>query len=1336
MMKLAGLIERMAGRRRRRGRAATRLAAPVALAVALASAGMLVAGQAPAFASNVTGASVALGNNHAAATTTYTVNLTTSSTGPLVPDSTITLVAAAGTQFPNNVLTDYSVSGATPSSTTTPTSAAATNSGGSTTDNSVTLTLGDVVVPPSTALTVVADNVVNPTAAGSDTLAVSTSADTTAATAPYTIVADPVSASTSTVVASPTNVVTDQTSTVTVTALDQYGNPVAGDFITLAPSSNTSTMSYTNPQTGSNGQVVFTVSDTTSEAVTYTASDASQGVTFDQTATVSFGGVAASATAVASPASVPQGGTSTVTVTVENQFSEPVAGVGVSLSPSAGSSSTVTPSGSEQTAGNGTASFTVTDKVAETVTYTASVARISSSPTATVTYTPVVKTLSLTGPSSSVAAGSPVVLTATANDTNGQPIDGASVSLSADPQDATGSGTPSTATTGSNGTATFTVSETKAETVTYDATASAAGGGTASANATVSYVAGPVSAGESTVTANPTQTAAGGSGSTITVTVLDQYANPINGATVALTAGSGSSTITPSTATTGGNGEATFTVTDKTAESVTYTATASVGSTTTTIAQSATVDFVPGSVASTSTVVAAAPSVLTSAAGGPGSTTVTVTLLDANDNPVPNKTVVLIPSSSSSTASTSDFKSNAEGQVIFTVVDSAPETVTYTAKDVTDTITLSHTAQVTYVGAPVGANTTFSATPSTQTAGGSSSVTVTLEDTNSQVVPDQVTSLSCGGGSSTSPTSATSGSKGTVTFSVTDTKAEALACTLVDSSTAPSSTTITSPTVLVTFVAGPAVAANSSISPPSTTGVAAGSPVTLTVTLEDQYGNPVEGDTVTLAPSTSTSSVTTSSYVSNAEGQVSFQVSDTQVGTVEYTATDQSVGLSLGSASVSYAAGPVSASRSVVFAGQSDVPAGSGTNVVVELFDAYGNPVPVGSQVVSLSPAAQSGPTVSGNTAIFAVSSASAGAVTYTASVGNTTLDQTATVDYYGAVSKSSSSVVADPTAVPYQGGSSTITVTLKDSNGDPVPGVAVALLQGKGASTISATSPVSNQAGQVIFTVTSATGETVPYSADAGGVLISQSASVDFYGPASAKNSTVSAPPSGTSSTCSGTCPVVVQLFDANGDYVPGDTVSLAQSQGNATLASAGVPTHAMISAPSGPSDAEGLVTFAVSDLLPETVTFAATVTSGPGAPILISETVTITFAGAGPSTLTTATTSYGCTSEYPGASTGSQQPPPGTTAVDIPWKVPGQGGDITIYLGGSPLTGGQAGAVGGGGAVGATGSASGGSVSGYGDGNNDPAPLGGANGSVSGSTSGITICVGIGGSTSQITL
>ena len=329
-------------------------------------------------------------------------------------------------------------------------------------------------------------------------------------------------------------------------------------------------------------------------------------------------------------------------------------------------------------------------------------------------------------PTSVVADGSTTsTITVTLEDANNNPVSGKTVTLS----QGTGSSTISAASGASNasGVVTFTVKDTKAETVIYTAK-DTTDNVTITQTASVTFTPGPVSATKSTVTANPTSvTADGSTTSTITVTLLDANNNPVSGKTVTLSQGTGSSTISAASGASNASGVVTFTVKDTKAESVAYTATDSTDSTT--ITQTASVTFTAGTVNATKSTATANPTSVT--ADGSTTSTITVTLLDANNNPVSGKTVTLSQGTGSSTISAASGASNASGVVTFTVKDTKAETVTYTAKDATDNITITQTAAVTFTPG-AAAKLAFAQQP-TNTAAGSSitpAVTVQVQDAN------------------------------------------------------------------------------------------------------------------------------------------------------------------------------------------------------------------------------------------------------------------------------------------------------------------------------------------------------------------------------------------------------------------------------------------------------------------------------------------------------------------------------------------------------------------------------------------------------------------------------
>ncbi len=160
-------------------------------------------------------------------------------------------------------------------------------------------------------------------------------------------------------------------------------------------------------------------------------------------------------------------------------------------------------------------------------------------------------------------------ITVTANDANGNPISGATVVLAA-----TGSGNALTQPAGltdANGMATGTLSSTVAEDKTVSATID---GVAITQTATVTVSAALPSAGQSLVSADPSTILVGSGVSNITVTVKDDFDNPVSGATVALAATGSGNTLTDPAGPTDANGVAVGTLSSTVAELKTVSATA------------------------------------------------------------------------------------------------------------------------------------------------------------------------------------------------------------------------------------------------------------------------------------------------------------------------------------------------------------------------------------------------------------------------------------------------------------------------------------------------------------------------------------------------------------------------------------------------------------------------------------------------------------------------------------------------------------------------------------------------------------------------------------------
>lgn len=110
------------------------------------------------------------------------------------------------------------------------------------------------------------------------------------------------------------------------------------------------------------------------------------------------------------------------------------------------------------------------------------------------------------------------------------------------------------------------------------------------------------------------------------------------------------------------------------------------------------------------------------------------------------------------------------------------------------------------------------------------------------------------------------------------------------------------------------------------------------------------------------------------------------------------------------------------------------------------------------------------------------------------------TITPHGAVSAATSTVVAVPTSVPADTyTTATITVTLKDSAGTPVPGKTVTLAAGSGSSVITTISGTTDASGIATFSVKNGTTEgPITYTATdtTDSIVITQTAQVTFTAP------------------------------------------------------------------------------------------------------------------------------------------------------------------------------------------------------------------------------------------------
>ena len=227
--------------------------------------------------------------------------------------------------------------------------------------------------------------------------------------------------------------------------------------------------------------------------------------------------------------------------------------------------------------------------------------------------------------------------------------------------------------------------------------------------------------------------------------------------------------------------------------------------------------------------------------------------------------------------------------VTFNVKSATTGTPVFTATDTTDSVVVNQTVSVAFATtATSGANSTVAASPTTVTANGisTSTITVTLKNVSNLGVSGKTVTLASnrGAADTISAASGASDSSGVVTFTVKATTTGAPIFTATDAS----DSLIVVQTATVNFVAGTGNAANSTVTAAPAAVLADGSTTsTITVTLKDATTNPVSGKTVTLASSRgAVDTISAASGTSTTAGVVTFSVKSTTPGTPVFTATD------------------------------------------------------------------------------------------------------------------------------------------------------------------------------------------------------------------------------------------------------------------------------------------------------------------------------------------------------------------------------------------------------------------------------------------------------------------
>jgi hypothetical protein len=587
------------------------------------------------------------------------------------------------------------------------------------------------------------------------------------------------------------------------------------------------------------------------------------------------GGPSAGASSVtANPSSVTADGnaSASVTVTVLDANGNPVANQAVTIAVS-GDGNLLSPS-SGLTGTDGRLVATLASTRAEDKTITASVSGFDVHTSVTfIAGAPVM--LAFVNQPMDALAGDVLLPVVAIEDTNGNVVTDASnpisLALGSNPWGGTlANGGPLTP---SNGVAAFGASVDKVG-LGYTLVASASGLTGATSNPfTVSFAA----PSRLVFTQQPTSAVSGQILSSVQVAIEDGLGNLVSNATDAITIAIGnnvnSSTLSGTLTVNALGGTASFVDLSLDKAGSGYTLTASDGNLTNATSNAFDITAGAPNQSQSSLVPSPAPLVVGH------STTLTVTIKDANANPVANQSVSFSSTGTGNNFSATSGQTNTSGQLVVTLLSNKAETKTLTAQV---GALFGLTAGVTFQpGPPFSQRSFLTANPTNVTADGTSTTTLTalIEDSFSNPVPGQTVTLSSTGGFNvlvqpSTPTDASGRTSGTLS----STRAETKTVTATAGSAAPRAT--------VTFKAGPATLANSSFTAsPSSSLLADGlASSTLTLALRDAYGNPVTNHAVSLSASGSSNTFTPASGSTNASGVFTSALASTAVETKTVTA--------------------------------------------------------------------------------------------------------------------------------------------------------------------------------------------------------------------------------------------------------------------------------------------------------------------------------------------------------------------------------------------------------------------------------------------------------------------
>jgi hypothetical protein len=924
---------------------------------------------------------------------------------------------------------------------------------------------------------------------------------------------------------------------------DQYGNLVDDDAteVTVAILSGSGgTLGGTLTVTASGGVATFsgvTLAGTVAEDyVLRFTSDPVLTAADSDNVNVSAGAISASESIVsASPTSLTVVDESTLTITLKDANGNVISGIDESEFNVSLTGDAEVKANSFVEVGLGVYTFIIVNETAEEVTATVTVSTIELDDNPTIDYLhgPISASVStVTASPASLQAGGESTVTVTLMDAfenriAGLPSTDFAFTLSGD-----ASLVPNSFTEMGNGVYTIKVTNTTAEQVTVTVTAT---GTELDTNPTITFSVSDISASESTVTADPTSFMAGGS-TTITITLRDENGNLIEGVDLGefsiVPGGDGS--VVPNSLVEVGNGVYTVQITGTKTEVIDVTVTVDGIE----LADKPSVTITPAAISATESSVTVDPTNV----GLGGESTVTITLKDAYGNVIEGLDLneLSIVLSGDATIVPNSLTEIGEGVYTAIVTNDTAETITVTVT--ADAVELDDAPSITFEANPI---VSVVEPDGVTISDGAMDVTI---DAPSQFVAElaankPVTWTITGGANQDLFEISSTGEVSFKESSTTSATPYVVVVTATDAFGNTSNTTINITVVLPDFI----------VDVPNGTVY---EETTVTITILDDEGNPILNlkDKLLVSMSGDNEDEELSEIIDNGDGTYTITYTPKVVGTDTFTITLDGEEVPGGPFVSNIGPGPASAANTTA-----TVPgglAGVSTTVTITVRDAYDNLLT--GQASNLNLAVTSGP----NTGTVFSSVTDNGDGTYTVSYTPTQAgtDQVnitlggnpisgspySSVVTTGAISAANSTVTVNPSTLAV-GGTSTVTITVRDVSNNPVSGLtsdelSVAL---SGGATIVPGSFVSVGNGVYTVGVTNDEIEQNTVTVTARGVVLDDNPVITFsIGAPVAANSTATVPGglAGQPTT------IVITLRDQFNNPVPGaaDQLSLLVSGAN----------------------------------------------------------------------------------------------------------------------------------------------------------------------------------------------